>query len=143
MSSGELGRFDVSIQAALQFLLDALEQMRLRRHHPAAEKNARRSRGENHGVQQLSEAMNHEIPRGMIGRQLRCRPPCPRWSGPRWSAADAGFEDVETCRYIVRVEPLVTRDASGRTCARTLLGSRGRRPLAYAEPSSPGRIAQR
>ena len=36
----ELGRFDVAIETALELLLNAFEQMRLRTHHATAQKDA-------------------------------------------------------------------------------------------------------
>jgi hypothetical protein len=66
----EFRRLHVAIQAALELLLDTLEQVSLRAQHATPEKNARRRRRQNHGVQQLREAVRHEFPRGIIGRKL-------------------------------------------------------------------------
>jgi hypothetical protein len=55
--------------------------MRLRAHDAAAQKDARRSGGEHHRVQQLGQAMRHEIPRWMIRRQLRRRHAGTRFDG--------------------------------------------------------------
>ena len=81
----ELRRLDVTIEAALELLLDALEQMRLRAHDAAAEKDARRRGGQHHGVHELRRAHARRNPT-RDDRAEVARPACRRalrWRDPR------------------------------------------------------------